>query len=244
MTMEVPSGEEGTTLVPKRHDEFYFDDTFIIFQVENILFRVRLGYFKESPIFQDMLSLQPPISEEMEGRSDNHPIILAGEKADEFAFFLSLLRNVYDFGRRPRGSKQDWLSALRIAHKYLMLQTVKSLALSALSTPKLFEATEKLQLCDELGLEVSWAADAVMSLLQHFASFKDGYPVKERLELRRAFTPKTWETVMWCRDKHFLRRMNYYGGEVLTVDLVKEWLQSLEKDGGEQTSDGGEEKSG
>ncbi|KAH8810488.1 hypothetical protein DL96DRAFT_1821542 [Flagelloscypha sp. PMI_526] len=224
---------ESSTL-PKRDNEFYFDDAFAIFQVEDTLFRVRVSYFKESSILHDMFSLPPPTGEVQEGQSDGHPIVLKHDKAQDFKFLLAVLREIYDCGRRPPGSKENWVAVLRLAHKYLMLHVVKPVALSALSNPKIFQPAEKLQLCEELDLELSWAADAIMAYLDHFSTFDEGVPFRERLELKRSFDEKTWEIMMWCREKDLIRRKKHIISGKLDSETVKGWLQSME---GEDVTD-------
>ena len=90
-----------------RHDEYYFEDENAILQVQvvhiilfcliirtkvgNKLFRVhkRLLVGSESSTFASMLSL--PESQDAEGQTDEKPIILEGDRPEEFEALMRIL---------------------------------------------------------------------------------------------------------------------------------------------------------
>ncbi|KAL5507223.1 hypothetical protein ACEPAH_6679 [Sanghuangporus vaninii] len=74
-----------------KDDEFYFN--FVTFKVENYLFRVpRHEFEQQSTVFHDMFG-SPPVGgkENMEGESDNNPILLDSVSRDAFKLLLKLL---------------------------------------------------------------------------------------------------------------------------------------------------------
>ncbi|KAL5528369.1 hypothetical protein ACEPAF_7505 [Sanghuangporus sanghuang] len=74
-----------------KDDEFYFN--FVTFKVENCLFRVpRHELEQQSTVFHDMFGL-PPVGgkENVEGESDNNPILLDSVSRDVFKLLLKLL---------------------------------------------------------------------------------------------------------------------------------------------------------
>ncbi|KAL5485147.1 hypothetical protein ACEPAI_7789 [Sanghuangporus weigelae] len=84
---DLPVGSAGVY----KDDEFYFN--LIIFKVENCLFRVpRHELEQQSTIFRDMLGL-PPVggNENVEGESDDNPILLDSVSKDAFKLLLKLL---------------------------------------------------------------------------------------------------------------------------------------------------------
>ena len=90
-----------------RHDKYYFEDENAIFQVkadhiilygliirtkvDNKLFRVhkRLLVGSESSAFASMFSLPP--SQDAEGQTDEKPIILKGDRPEEFEALMRIL---------------------------------------------------------------------------------------------------------------------------------------------------------
>ncbi|PPQ99775.1 hypothetical protein CVT24_009677 [Panaeolus cyanescens] len=101
-----------------RHPRFYFPDGNVIFQIENTLFRVHRYFFqRDSPVFEGMFSLPPPLGEIPEGESEDRPIHLTGVSAKDFEKFLSILYPK-DFSRSEITSVADWTSVLTIANQF------------------------------------------------------------------------------------------------------------------------------
>ncbi|KAF8835692.1 hypothetical protein BDN67DRAFT_974993 [Paxillus ammoniavirescens] len=76
---------------PQRSEHHYYDSSFIVVQVENILYHLPAAILrKHSSIFESILSL-PRGVRAVEGLSDDHPIVLAGYKSAEFDCLLDYL---------------------------------------------------------------------------------------------------------------------------------------------------------
>ncbi|KAF9525857.1 hypothetical protein CPB83DRAFT_771267 [Crepidotus variabilis] len=72
----------------KRDEQFYLEDGSCVFLVEDILFNVHRSILsKDNSSFSTMFSL-PQGTNEVEGRSDDNPIILMGDSPEEFRHFL------------------------------------------------------------------------------------------------------------------------------------------------------------
>ncbi|VDB95558.1 unnamed protein product [Peniophora sp. CBMAI 1063] len=107
----------------KRDESFYFDS--LIFKAENTLFKVpRYALPAEDGIFSAMLDL--PAGEEMvEGKDDDHPIVLPAEVT---AFdFRSLLKATHPFtvssssaSRMPYLTLHEWLSVVKLSTKWCL----------------------------------------------------------------------------------------------------------------------------
>ncbi|KAI0365158.1 hypothetical protein BV20DRAFT_925133, partial [Pilatotrama ljubarskyi] len=99
---------------PRRDPEFYCQD--IVFQVEDVLFKVSRRPFEEdSDGFSSMFTL--PSSNQasvVEGTSDANPVHLHGVTADDFRSLLYVLFPASYGGTRPL-TKEQWMSALRLA---------------------------------------------------------------------------------------------------------------------------------
>ncbi|KAI0355270.1 hypothetical protein OH77DRAFT_1403431 [Trametes cingulata] len=99
---------------PTRDPEFYCQD--IVFQVEDVLFKVsRRPFEEESEGFSAMFTLPPSSqSSAREGTSDANPLRLHGIKADDFKSLLYVLFPASYGGTRTL-IKEQWMSALRLA---------------------------------------------------------------------------------------------------------------------------------
>ncbi|KAL5511386.1 hypothetical protein ACEPAH_4602 [Sanghuangporus vaninii] len=104
----------GPNLKPRqRDDEFYIN--FIIFEVENILFRVpRHPFEANSETFRDMFA-SIPATLVAEGSSDMNPLILNGVTATDFRALVKALLNPA-YGSKIELIVKEWISVLRLAH--------------------------------------------------------------------------------------------------------------------------------
>jgi hypothetical protein len=64
-------------------------------QVENTLFRVPRFVFKDSSVFQDMLSVPQGDSGTLEGTNEEHPLVLPSYQANDFRQLLRVLLPQY-----------------------------------------------------------------------------------------------------------------------------------------------------
>lgn len=104
-----------------RDNDYYFEDGSAVLLVEDVLFNVhRSRLNRDGSTFVTMFGL--PQGENVEGRSDDHPIVLGGETATEFKHFLFAL---YAFPPElriltsPTGAKLAALiSIAKVSNKY------------------------------------------------------------------------------------------------------------------------------
>ncbi|KAI6113531.1 hypothetical protein EV401DRAFT_1982808 [Pisolithus croceorrhizus] len=118
-----------------KDDEFYM--TFVTLQVEDCLFRVpRQTLEAQSPVFRNMFSMPPPPDVEVEGLSDEHPIVLPEPvKARDFKRLLKVLLPTGVFSPRlPKGDHDAWISVLKLSRMWEMEEPY-SLALRNLKYP-------------------------------------------------------------------------------------------------------------
>jgi len=102
---QAPSGLEP----PRRNDLYYFD--FVVFQVQNTLFKVPKGHFTTSSVFATIFTL-PPGENDVEGTEDK-PFVLHGISDIDFE---SLLKFMYPLHlTNVKLTQQDWISALKLS---------------------------------------------------------------------------------------------------------------------------------
>ncbi|KAL0952880.1 hypothetical protein HGRIS_007099 [Hohenbuehelia grisea] len=145
-----------------RHAEYHIEDGNIILLVEKTLFKVHRHFLvTQSPVFKDMLGM--PVSTEdedvaVEGLSDDNPITLPGDKADDFASLLWMFYNpsvtTYD------ASITRWKGVLTLADKYQMDQLLRSSVRALGNIPNALSPIEKIALREKHNIEKEWALDA------------------------------------------------------------------------------------
>ncbi|KAH7338062.1 hypothetical protein B0J17DRAFT_706504 [Rhizoctonia solani] len=87
---EIPISKAPEPII--RHSEFFFDNTLIAIQVENTLFNVHKYQLAKSEVFSDIFKLPKPKEDRpQEGSSPEHPIVIHGATASDFAALLKVL---------------------------------------------------------------------------------------------------------------------------------------------------------
>ncbi|KAJ7022712.1 hypothetical protein C8F04DRAFT_1223793 [Mycena alexandri] len=157
-------------VLPTRDPLYYISDGNTYIQVENTLFKVhRSMLIKDKSTFDSMFSLDAytqntedalmPINSE--GESDENPIRLHGDKAEEFSALMWSLYSLpaeIAFSMTAQANDLQLIHLARIAHKY-QFRSTESWALSALTTyhsnatgsasvQNLVQITELSILCD------------------------------------------------------------------------------------------------
>ncbi|KAH6906479.1 hypothetical protein BKA70DRAFT_409548 [Coprinopsis sp. MPI-PUGE-AT-0042] len=149
----------------------FFQET-VVFQVENVLYRVARERFEAfSPVFRDMFAMPPPAPRAetgerytVEGQSLESPIVLEGYKTVDFERLLTLL---YPRGDSlpgelpPLHTKEDWTSILKLASAWEM-EKIRSLAISKLAWVGL-TSMEKIRLGREYRV-ANWFSEGVSEL--------------------------------------------------------------------------------
>ncbi|KAH8804314.1 hypothetical protein DL96DRAFT_1686484 [Flagelloscypha sp. PMI_526] len=101
-----------------RDAAFWLDCTPVVFQAESTLFRVPKHRFVElSSVFRDMFSVPSGSHHQIEGISEEKPIIVQ-DSVEDFRALLSYLYPAPNSGRINHVS--CWVSILSLSHKYQM----------------------------------------------------------------------------------------------------------------------------
>jgi len=139
--MAAPSNEAP----PTRDPTYYIADGNIVLQIENTLFKVhRSMLIKDKSTFDSMFSLDAytqntedtSIPMNSEGESDENPIRLHGDKAEEFSALMWSLYSLpaeIAFSMTFQANDLQLIHLARIAHKY-QFRSTEAWALSALTT--------------------------------------------------------------------------------------------------------------
>ncbi|KAF9523860.1 hypothetical protein CPB83DRAFT_862214 [Crepidotus variabilis] len=169
-----PSRSNGQ---PRQKDKDYFmDDVFVVFQVERKLFRVPIFMFKESEVFRGMFSL-PQLEEcNVEGTSEENPIVLPDQIGAEA--FKQLLRVLYPnriILRQPPTFNADQLvSILKLSTQWYFFDARKF----AIKYLKALIERDKIGLAKRVligreGRVAKWIEKAYICLIQRTQSISD-----------------------------------------------------------------------
>ncbi|THH32834.1 hypothetical protein EUX98_g1333 [Antrodiella citrinella] len=156
-----PTQSEGayTVVSVSRDEEFYFDDSLVVFLVEERLFRVHSHFLiRDSEFFRGLFSLpQPP--DTAEGHNDMKPIKLEGVTVHEFK---CLLRFLYSGMYGPIiSSPEDWIALLSLSTRYVF-DKIRDLAIQELSM-KVLDPIKKIVLADRHNVP-QWLSAAYVDL--------------------------------------------------------------------------------
>ncbi|KAJ7486178.1 hypothetical protein B0H11DRAFT_2017277 [Mycena galericulata] len=192
-------------VVPMRDPTYYISDGNTVLQVENTLFKVhRSMLIKDKSTFDSMFSLDAfthntedtVIPSNSEGESDENPIQLHGDKAEEFSALMWSLYSLpaeIAFSMTVQANDLQLIHLARIAHKY-QFRSTEMWALSALTTyhsntagspsvQNLVQITELSILCDCKAL-LGAAVAKWKRLLGEGRAVAVAIGVAERLNLR------------------------------------------------------------
>ncbi|KIM35315.1 hypothetical protein M413DRAFT_41523, partial [Hebeloma cylindrosporum] len=166
------SNGEAVAMLPKDED-FFIESTFVIFEVENRLFRVpSYMFFKESPAFVETFKL-PLLSTEDRGDGTNSEpsIVLPDDVRCED--FKNLLKALYprSVALRLSLSKTEWVSILKLSTKWRFLD-LRELAKSELEAGKELSSVEKIVLGREI-YDSSWILAGYRELVQKSDTMTD-----------------------------------------------------------------------
>ncbi|KAH7338069.1 hypothetical protein B0J17DRAFT_660649 [Rhizoctonia solani] len=102
-----------------RHPEFCFDNTLIAIQIEDTLFNVHKYQLVKSEAFSDMFKMPKPEGNgPEEGSSLEHPMVLKGVAASDFAALLTVLYASHFSDDQPAPEAPLIVSAFRLAHMF------------------------------------------------------------------------------------------------------------------------------
>ncbi|CAE6436080.1 unnamed protein product [Rhizoctonia solani] len=111
---EIPIGKSPEVIV--RHSEFFFGNTLIAIQVENTLFNVHEYQLAKSEFFSEIFKLpRPKGNKPQEGTSPEHPIVIHGTTASDFAALLKVLYASHFSINHPTPEASLIIPAFRLA---------------------------------------------------------------------------------------------------------------------------------
>ncbi|KIM66809.1 hypothetical protein SCLCIDRAFT_1210863 [Scleroderma citrinum Foug A] len=223
--------------IPSRDATYYIPDGNTVLLVENTLFKVhRSTLTKDTSTFDSMFSLDSDlrlnssnsnITIGPEGESDDNPIRLQGDTADEFRallWALYSLPNELSVALTPKANPLQLFNLARISHKY-EFRSIEAWALNALTLaytrpmhppntkdgegPSLEQLTELASLCEQRDLLEA----ATQRWKRRLASGKDislAINVAERLNLRALLGRAYYVMLLqgrevWDTDGHLTR---------------------------------------
>ncbi|CAE6527482.1 unnamed protein product [Rhizoctonia solani] len=103
----------------KRHSKFCFDDILVAIQIEDTLFNVHKYQLAKSEIFSDMFKVPKPKGDgPEEGSSLEHPIVLKGVSASDFAALLTVLYASHFSNDHPAPEASLIIPAFRLANMF------------------------------------------------------------------------------------------------------------------------------
>ncbi|KAF8216959.1 hypothetical protein K438DRAFT_1559229, partial [Mycena galopus ATCC 62051] len=129
-------------------------------QVEDCLFNVpRYHFERTSEIFATMLTLPPGDAVEVEGQSDDNPIVLDGISEVDFRALLKILYPLTDFM-----SKDEWLSVLKLSTQWRFLEA-RDLAIAQLNNHSDIGDVELILLARQYDV-ATWLRKGYMSIAE------------------------------------------------------------------------------
>jgi hypothetical protein len=118
----------------KRDEIYYFEDGSCIILIEDTLFNIHRSILsKDSSSFRSLFSL-PQGSIDVEGRSDDNPIILTGDTPEEFRHFLWALYALppeLQVATTPSANLGHLIDVAKVANKY-SFKSIETWALDAI----------------------------------------------------------------------------------------------------------------
>ncbi|KAJ7772029.1 hypothetical protein DFH07DRAFT_997847, partial [Mycena maculata] len=101
---------------PTRHLEYYLET--VVFQVEDIIFRVPRSQFeRHSEIFATTFTLPPASDGRVEGADEKAPVKLEGISSFDFQSLLKPSRTAIP--KTPGLSQDEWISVLKLSTMWL-----------------------------------------------------------------------------------------------------------------------------
>ncbi|KEP50070.1 BTB/POZ domain protein [Rhizoctonia solani 123E] len=104
-----------------RDSKFFFEDSMVVIQIEDVRFKVHKSILMESEVFSDMFTVAEDVGrggKNIEGSSADYPIKLEGVNASDFECLLELLYEKHYTPQHPELDIPLALSAFRLAHMW------------------------------------------------------------------------------------------------------------------------------
>ncbi|CAE6480070.1 unnamed protein product [Rhizoctonia solani] len=119
--MSGPLKANSDNSLPVFHSKFFFEDSMVMIQIENVLFKVHKSKLVKSEVFSDMFAIADDShngNKPIEGHSVDNPIKLEGVSAQDFEALLTFLYESHCTPTHPALDISHTLPALRLAHMW------------------------------------------------------------------------------------------------------------------------------
>ncbi|CUA72022.1 hypothetical protein RSOLAG22IIIB_04883 [Rhizoctonia solani] len=114
---EIFSSSASKTI--KQHPKFFFDNVLVAIQIEDTMFNVHKYQLAKSEVFSDMFKMPKPKDGQLEeGSSPEHPIIVEGIAASDFAALLTVLYAGQFSSNQPTPDAALIIPAFRLANMF------------------------------------------------------------------------------------------------------------------------------
>ncbi|KAH8798398.1 hypothetical protein DL96DRAFT_1639302 [Flagelloscypha sp. PMI_526] len=118
---------------------------------------MRRQFVFHSPIFRDMFAIGPKKDKIAEGDTEENLIILEDIRLEDFVSLLKFFyRDISDF----QDSKAEWISILKLAHKWQMDRVQKE-AVMRLGQMTFADPFEKIGLCERFDIGFEWVHEEI-----------------------------------------------------------------------------------
>ncbi|KAG8731933.1 hypothetical protein FRC11_001505 [Ceratobasidium sp. 423] len=118
--------DESSTEAPEEivpHPQFFLDNALIAIQIEKTLFNVHKYQLAKSEFFSDMFKVPKAEDDELEaGSSPEHPIVIKGVSASDFAALLKILYASHFSGEQHIPETPLIIPAFRLANLFNFLE--------------------------------------------------------------------------------------------------------------------------
>ncbi|KAJ2912935.1 hypothetical protein MD484_g7493, partial [Candolleomyces efflorescens] len=166
----------------------------IFFKVEDTVFEAPRSRFAEhSEVFETMFCLPAGRGETVEGRDEDHPVVLEGYQASHFHALLKVLYPTPD--NMISGSialdKDGWIGVFNLATRWSM-KKIRQLAIKGLLKSGL-SPVEKVALGREHKV-ASWFREGLTELVSE-------HPIRPLVELKAQLGPDLACTVLWIQNR-------------------------------------------
>lgn len=158
--------DNDSNLAPRvKHPKFFFDNTLIVIEIENVLFNVHKYQLVKSETFADMFAIAEQANTDgkpVEGSSVHNPIKMEGVSAKDFECLLTVLYATYFSSNQPDHEASLIIPAFRLANMWNFSE------LRAFLLPfaeKVLGDVDKIVFAREFGID-DWLTPAHVNLCQ------------------------------------------------------------------------------
>ncbi|KAH7338074.1 hypothetical protein B0J17DRAFT_660673, partial [Rhizoctonia solani] len=117
-TSTTESNGTANSEVVVKHPKFFFDNTLIVIQIENVQFNVHKYQLLKSETFRDMFTIAEQSGADEQGSSTENPIRMEGVSSEDFESLLTVLYANHFSSHQPEPSASLIIPAFRLANMW------------------------------------------------------------------------------------------------------------------------------